>query len=257
MNKIKKYIKRIIKLVKLDEMQILPGHLAFHLIFLIIPVSTFITLLSSFYDSNISNILSNNIPIQALKIINNTINPSNITLFIIISLWLTSRGCKAIIISSNIIFKIKNNDKIRLQIKSFLMAIILFILINFVLLVPTLGNILIALINPNLSGYIVIFNYPISIILMFILIKSLYYMAPNQKIKYMNKGSLFTTITWLLLSRIYSFYLNNFNDYNVYYGSLSNILILFLWIYLLAYIFKIGMALNADDYFVSKFKIKK
>ena len=256
MKKIKKYIKRIMKLVKLDEIQILPGHLAFHLIFLIIPISSFINLLSSIYTNNISNIISKNIPIQALNIINNSINPSNIIIYIILSIWLTSRGCKAIITSSNILFKIKDKDKIRLQIKSFFMAIILFVLINFVFLVPTLGNIIIDLINPKLGNYLIILNYPISITLMFILIKSLYYMAPNKKIKNMNKGTIFTTISWLLLSKIYSYYLNNYTNYNMYYGELSNILILFLWIYLLAYIFTIGMVLNADDYFVSKLEIK-
>ena len=64
----------------------------------------------------------------------------------------------------------------------------------------------------------------------------------------MNKGSIFTTIMWLLSSRIYSFYLNNFNHYNLYYGNMSNILILLIWIYLISYIFVIGMSINASNY---------
>ena len=78
-------------------------------------------------------------------------------------------------------------------------------------------------------------------------------MAPNKKIKNMNKGTMFTTIAWLLLSKIYSYY---YTDDNMQYGEVSKILILLLWIYLLAYIFTIGMVLNADDYFVSKLEIK-
>ena len=45
---------------------------------------------------------------------------------------------------------------------------------------------------------------------------------------------------------------NNYSNYNLYYGSLSNILILLVWVYLLAYIFMIGLSLNADNYFFSK-----
>lgn len=107
-------------------------------------------------------------------------------------------------------------------------------------------------------------KYPLSIIMMFILIKFLYTMAPSIRIKskYMNNGAIFTTLSWFLLTRIYSYHLNNYSNYNLYYGSLSNILILLVWVYLLAYIFMIGLSLNADNYFFSKqnqekLKIKK
>ena len=67
----------------------------------------------------------------------------------------------------------------------------------------------------------------------------------------MNNGAWFTTISWFVLTRIYSYHLNNYSNYNLYYGSLSNILILLVWVYLLAYLFTIGLSLNADNYFVS------
>lgn len=256
----KKYLKRVVKLVKLDEMQILPGHLAFHLIFLIIPTFSFIGFLASIYSTDFLNILSKNIPNAVVNIINGAknINSYNIIIFLIISLWLSSKGCKAIIISSNILFKIKDQNNFKIQIKSFLMVIILFILISFVLIVPTLGNIIISNLSSNIINVVGkvyhIINYPLSIILMFFLIKLLYFMSPTKKIpsKYLNKGSLFTTITWLFLSRGYSYYLNNYINYNIYYGDIANLLILFLWIYMLSYLFTIGMALNADNYFVSK-----
>ena len=138
------------------------------------------------------------------------------------------------------------------------MVIVLFLLIGFIILVPILGDLIIDLLGnifqENImkvitTGYHLI-KYPITIILMFFLIKSLYLLASSMKIKpkYMNNGAVFTTITWFILTRIYSFHLNNYSNYNLYYGSLANILIILVWVYLMAYIFMIGLALNADNY---------
>ena len=269
MKKIKQYIKRVIKLVRLDEMRILPGHLAFYFLFLIIPICSFIGMLASVYSLDMNAILFQNIPLAALTIIEDAMhpNPYNVVIFFFLSLWLSSKGCKAIIVCCNLLFKIKDKDSLKLQIKSLLMVFVLFVLISFVFLVPLFGDRIIHFLTSNLTekGIVVIkkvyslLNYPVSLILMFGLIKTLYYMAPSRKIpnKYMNKGAIFTTLTWFFLSKGYSYYLNHFNNYNLYYGNLSNLLILLLWVYLLAYLYIIGMSLNANDYFISKLEIEK
>ena len=263
---IKKYLKRILKLIRLDEMEILPGHLAFYLVLMMVPVCSLIGLLSSALNLHtISDVLKENIPLAVFNLINNVnkgTNNYNIFLFIILSLWLSSRGTKAIIISSNLLFKIKDKNNIKIRLKALLMVIILFLLIDFIILVPVLGDIIIKYLSTFFkeTGTLVIKNiyhllkYPVSILLMFILIKFLYTMAPSEKIesKYMNHGALFTTISWLILSRVYSYHLNNYSSYNVYYGNLSNILILLVWVYLLSYIFTIGLSLNADNYLMSR-----
>ena len=63
-----------------------------------------------------------------------------------------------------------------------------------------------------------------------------------------NKGALFTTICWILATEIFAFYVETFAKYDVFYGSISNILVLLLWIYLLSYIYVLGMVINASDY---------
>ena len=60
-------------------------------------------------------------------------------------------------------------------------------------------------------------------------------------------GAIFTTIGWILATEIFSFYISYFAKYNLLYGSVANLLVLFLWIYLLSYIFVLGMALNASS----------
>ena len=75
-------------------------------------------------------------------------------------------------------------------------------------------------------------------------------MAPDRRIasKYVNHGAAFTTIGWLLITAIYSYYANNVANYNLFYGGLSGIIILMMWVYMIAYIFVIGIAINTSTY---------
>lgn len=272
MKKFKDYVKRIIKLINVEEMRILPGHLAFYIVLMIVPIFSIIGVLgSNFGVERIVNSLADNIPDAVLNIIDSALNTSsngyNLFFFIIFSLWMVSGGCRAIIVSSDVLYKIKDSSGLRRIIKSFFMVLVLFLLIGFVIVVPILGDFIINLLNNYLQegGMIVVtkiyhfIKYPITIFMMFILIKFLYAMAPSIHInsKYMNNGAWFTTISWFILTRIYSYHLNNYSNYNLYYGSLSNILILLVWVYFLAYLFMVGLSLNADNYFTATKQEKK
>ena len=74
MKNIKKYLKRILKVVKLDEMEILPGHLAFYFIFIIIPVVSFIGLISKSFNINYNYYVNNSIPNAVLSLINKVVD---------------------------------------------------------------------------------------------------------------------------------------------------------------------------------------
>ena len=45
---------------------------------------------------------------------------------------------------------------------------------------------------------------------------------------------------------IYSFYISHFAHYANLYGGLAQFVILMVWLYLLAYIFVIGIAINSE-----------
>ncbi len=270
MERLKKYVKRIIKLIGSDEMRILPGHLAFNILLTIVPIFSVIGVLSSSARiTNVETSIMNNVPTPLSSIIDSALNINasnfNLILFIIFSLWIISKGCLAIINSSDILYKIQNKNPISNILKSFTMVLVLFFLIAFIIIVPILGDYIVEFLvsifgnGENVINSIYHFlKYPISIVLMLGLIKVLYILSSPLKIKfkYMNHGALFTTISWLFLTRIYSYHLNNYSNYNLYYGSLASVLIILVWVYFLAYLFIIGMALNADDYLVSTSKDK-
>ena len=74
-------------------------------------------------------------------------------------------------------------------------------------------------------------------------------MAPDKKMPStnVNGGAIFTTIGFILITKLYSFYIAEFANYSVFYGSLANIVILMLWVYFLSYVFVIGMAMNYHE----------
>lgn len=59
-------------------------------------------------------------------------------------------------------------------------------------------------------------------------------------------GVLFTTVSWLIISWAFSFFVRNFGQYEATYGGISAVIILLLWFWLTAMTVIIGAELNAE-----------
>jgi membrane protein len=78
---------------------------------------------------------------------------------------------------------------------------------------------------------------------------TLYRFAPSRedaRWEWITPGSMFTAITWLLLTLAFGYYVTNVADYNATYGSLGAVIALLTWMYLSAYVFVIGAELNSE-----------
>ena len=64
----------------------------------------------------------------------------------------------------------------------------------------------------------------------------------------MTRGAVFTALGWILVTAIYSYYVSHFSNYDLFYGSLSNLIVMMIWIYILAYTFVVGIAINVETY---------
>ncbi|MCX7863323.1 MAG: YihY/virulence factor BrkB family protein [Bacteroidales bacterium] len=80
----------------------------------------------------------------------------------------------------------------------------------------------------------------------FFSISFLYYFAPARKSKFklISAGSTLATLLVLLVSLGFSYYVNNFGQYNKLYGSLGTLIVLMLWIYFNSLALLIGYELN-------------
>ncbi len=78
----------------------------------------------------------------------------------------------------------------------------------------------------------------------------LYYMAPAKKTewRFFSAGSALATALTVLAFSGFSFYINNFSQYNKLYGSIGTLLIILFLMYLLSLILLIGFELNASIY---------
>ena len=255
-------VKKAYYLISSRELGILPGNLAYSFFLAIIPILTLI--LYVFTKLNlpsdvINDFLTNTFPTGVVKLLE-PIFTSELTLdsliTIVFGLFVTASGCNAIILASNTIFNIEDASLLKRYIKSVVLTILLILLFAFVVIVPLFGSTILSVIASFTSFFevhkglvnaiYVILQIPVSLIIVFMFIKLVYVIAPDEAIegKYVNKGALFTTFGWLLSTYIYSYYINNIAKYDLVYGNLANIVILLLWFYVLAFIFVVGLQLN-------------
>lgn len=90
-------------------------------------------------------------------------------------------------------------------------------------------------------------RYMLPVIFMFITYMLLYRIIPAKPLKFHNVyiGALFSTVTSFIVSRVFSIYVSDFSNYATLYGSISGIIIVLLWLYLISLILLLGAMLNA------------
>ncbi len=244
------------------EMAILPGQLAFFFVLAIVPTITLISYGAAFLNLStdaISNFLTHvfSADVADMLLEVSSIHEGGITFLITICIGycIASNGAASIIITSNAIYGVKNNDFFRRRIKAIVMTFILILLFIFMLIVPVFGNKIIELVQianlspgliANITKIISFLQGPITWVIIYFFIKIIYAMAPNKMVESKNVGygAVFTSFFWIIATYIYSFYISHFANYKAFYGGLANLVMLMLWFYLLAYVFTIGIALN-------------
>ncbi|MDO5037648.1 MAG: YihY/virulence factor BrkB family protein [Tissierellia bacterium] len=97
---------------------------------------------------------------------------------------------------------------------------------------------------------------------MFLSFFLLYYLCPRKEDRQniptqtFLPGAIFSTVSLVIFSQIFKFYISNFSSYAVTYGSLAGIIIFLLWLYLLGLIILLGGALNANVLRAKKGRLK-
>ena len=262
---IKRLLIKLIQIVSRQEMRILPGQIAFFLILSIFPIITILGMFMSLFMISFDAILefaSQILPIQVVNILEPYINgqiTTNVVLTLMIGFFLASNGPHSIIVAADTLYNIKGKDYLQTRLKAIFMTIILMIVFVIMVVGLAFGNTIIKSllavglfedIGPQIYNIYLLFKWPTAFLLIFLCIKLLYTMAPDKQLpsSHVNKGAGFTTICWTIVTLIYSFYINNFSHYDLFYGSLANIIILMMWVYIISYILVIGIAINSDVY---------
>jgi membrane protein len=174
-------------------------------------------------------------------------------LSIVLMIWTASSAFKAIIKSVNKAYNLKENRSfIKLSIISMLGILVLALTIILALTMLVFGNVIGEYIKYSSEFYEIIFilwnifRYVFIFIIMILIFATVYRLAPAKKLtwKEVIPGSIFSTIGWILVSFAFSFYIDNFNNYSRFYGSLGAVFILMTWLFLISMIIILGVEIN-------------
>ena len=169
-----------------------------------------------------------------------------------LALYAGSKGIKYLIILINLAFHI-NEERGFIQGTIRALALTLAALIVFIIALSSIAAI------PLLAGYfpfpqiaktIALWSrWPILTVVIFFSFLGLYRFAPNRNtvtLKRLIPGSILATVLWILLSGLFSIYVQNFNNYSAEFGALSAAVVIMLWLYYSAFIVALGAVFNSE-----------
>lgn len=137
------------------------------------------------------------------------------------------------------------------------MLIILSVLLTTAVVLMTGGQYIIKYIDEKdvirddfLVYFLTVSKWVITVAMFFFAYSFLYYMAPAKKTKwrFISAGGSLATVLSIVAFIGFTYYINNFSQYNILYGSIGTLLIILLLLYLMSLILLIGFELNASIY---------
>lgn len=97
-------------------------------------------------------------------------------------------------------------------------------------------------------------RWPITFLLLFLIGFIIYYFIPNISTSIKNRtmcalpGTLFFTLAWMGMSRLFGLYIEHLGQFNKIYGTLGTVVILLLWLYYTALVVLLGGEVNSEFY---------
>ncbi len=263
MSKIDLIIHFIVK-VKRDDIFALASQLAYYLVLSFFPFLMFLFTLIGFINLDSTTVLEalqTILPITVFELVETIIleivdsqNTGLLGVSVLLAVWTASSGFRAVIKGVNKAYNLhENRNYIRRAIMSFLSIIALAITILLSLSLLVFGDVISKHLISNLPFTEVlnivwnILRYGVIILILILIFASIYRYTPAEKVKwkYVLPGAVFTTIGWLIISVVFSFYINNYSNYSRFYGSLAAVFILMIWLFLTSIIFMLGVEINA------------
>jgi len=179
---------------------------------------------------------------------------SVLSLSVVGALWASSRGIRALMLSLNMAYEVKETrNYFVVKLIDILYTLLIIIGIVFLLTLPNIGREFLRYIDtyitidPRAIELIGIFKLTALPVTIVFIISTLYMLLPNKKqpFKKVIPGTIFTVIGWTILSYLFSLFINYIANYSLIYGSLSTIIILMLWLYFSSIILILGGELNS------------
>lgn len=209
-----------------------------------------ISVLRPFIPDTVYEVLNSRLSV----LVSNTTSALTFSLVLstLLALYAGSKGVKSLIILINLAFHIT-------QERSFIQGNILAVSLTFgavVILIIAVSSIAIIPVGaayfpfPQIAKTIALWSrWPILAGIIFLSFLSLYRLAPNcdaVALKKLVPGAALATLLWIVLSVLFSIYVQNFNNYSAEFGALSAAVVIMLWLYYSAFIVAFGAIFNSE-----------
>ena len=251
-----------------DELINKASSLSYNFMLAIFPAIIFIFTLIPYipidhFQDQLMNLIALILPIEAydavkttlLDIVNNQ-NSKLLSFGFVFALIFATNGVHTLMQAFN---KSSLITETRPWLRQRLVALNLTVLISFALIfgliIMTIGEYVFEFLKMELrfrdSFWLYILNmgrWLILVVVYFVTISSLYRYGPAnaKKWRFFSAGSLMATILAVLTFWGFSYYINNFGNYNKLYGSIGTLIVLMIWLYLNSLIILVGFELNAS-----------
>lgn len=250
--------------IKEDDVFALGAQLAYYLVLAFFPLLIFIMTLIGFssLDSmqvieGLNAILPSNVVDLTSSIIIEVVehqSGSILGVSAVLTVWSASSAFRAVIKGVNKAYNIKENRSFA---NRAIMAIICTFALGFIVML-TLGLLVFGqVIGDLLIKYVPYENilnklwgatrYCIVIVIMIMIFAAIYRYTPSKRTEWREAlpGAIVTTLGWITVSLIFSFYINNFANYSRIYGSLGAVFVLMTWLYISSIIIILGGEVNS------------
>jgi membrane protein len=173
---------------------------------------------------------------------------------ILLSLWTASNAVISIQIALNQAYGTEEKRpywKVRLVSVILVISFTFFIVVSLLLLIfgPLIGVWIASLagLGNAFTNAWNILRWPVIIWLIMAALSALYRFAPAISLSWLETapGAVAATGAWVVVSLVFSFYVNNFGSYNKTYGSIGAVIALLVWMYASAFVILIGGEINA------------
>ncbi len=185
---------------------------------------------------------------------------------ILVALWSAGKGVLSVTSGLNCIYaKTETRNYFYLRIRASFYTVLFLLAIMLSLILSVFGNSISVMLYehvPFLSkvvDFIIRIRTFVTLVVLTIFWDLVYKFLPNRKnrakttLRRQLPGAVFTACGWLLISFIFSVYLDVFTGFTNMYGSLTTIILILLWLYVCMYIILLGGEVNAllERFYVS------
>ncbi len=221
---------------------------------LIVTLIQYTTISKESLFSIIQNVMPETMTETTMGIIQEVYSKSvgTISISAIFVLWSAKRGFYALSKGLHSIYETdKENNFLRMQIKSLVLTVFFVLAIISVLVLSVFGNSIADVLKNkyNISNNIlnIVHFSKIGIyFVLFVILLLIYKFVPGHKQKFKKQfpGAIVATLGWFVISSVFSVYLEAFKGFSIMYGSLTTIVLAMMWVYFCMYIILIGAEVN-------------